>query len=348
VNDNNIKLVTPEQESSYDWQLRKEAEFWGKMARVRWDGGIPMTMDFTRATRYRVRRAELGWGDYFQDPKADALTPFGRARIRFINKTQSTSGNRALDLGCGAGWLALEEARAGKLVDAVDISAEEQNVAREYQSTLEETIPGSINWVVADLNRFETKIAEYDVVTAWDALHHIRNISGLIEQIDRGLKPGGYFLLSERVWGSENPSVRARIGMYLERFLWTLVPTPSPYTYRRKFREFYGTLSLFFKTKILRKKHTQMPWQIKDDGFCSPFEDACGQEIIDEVTKRFDIERMENYGGFTEEILRSLFLPRFLRMPATLFLGWLDHALVKARILEGKICIVYARKRDDR
>jgi hypothetical protein len=133
--------------------------------------------------------------------------------------------------------------------------------------------------------------------------------------------------------------------MYVERFVWTFVPTPAPYTYRHKFKELYDTLSLLIKTKVLRMKHTTKAWQIKEEGFCSPFEDSCGQEIIDEVCKRFDVERVESYGGFTEEVLRSIYLPRIIRIPVVLFLGWLDHLLVRIGLLQGKICMVYARKR---
>jgi len=337
-----------QKDKDYSWKLKKEAQFWGEMARVRAKGGIPMTMDFSRATRYRVRRSSLGWGDYFQDPRLEALTPFGRARKRFVEKARNSAGKRTLDLCCGAGWLALEQARAGKVVDAVDISEEEQSVAKEYQATLEEEIPGRINWIATDLNRYTTEPEQYDQVTAWDGLHHIENFEHLCDQIANGLRPGGYFLLSERVWGGDSPSVRARVGKYLELFLWALVPTPAPYTYGRKFRELYGTLKLFFRTKILRKKHVPKAWQITDEGFCSPFEDISGSEILKIVNNRFDVEESEGYGGFTEEVLRSLYLPRLLRVPAILFLGWLDHLLVRVGLLEGKIAILYARKRSEK
>ncbi len=333
-------------DQGYEWKLQKEAEFWGTMARLRWKDGIPLTMDFRRATRYRVRRSALGWGDYFQDPVLEALTPFGKARIRFVEKLSKNPGEHALDLCCGAGWLALELARAGKKVDAVDISLEEITVAKEYQSTLEEDVPGQINWLIADLNSFIADKDKYDQVTSWDGLHHIQNIDHLCSAISRALKPGGRFLLCERVWGGDNPSLRSRIGKYLEQHLWTFVPTPSPYTYRRKFKELFETYKVVFRTKILRKKHNSAPWQIKDEGFCSPFEDSSGNEITEAVKKYFDVEKIESYGSFTEEVLRSLYLPQALRIPVALFLGWLDYVAVKTGLLEGKITIIYARKRE--
>jgi hypothetical protein len=73
-----------------------------------------------------------------------------------------------------------------------------------------------------------------------------------------------------------------------------------------------------------------------------------GEEILRIVNDRFEVEKSEGYGCFTEEVLRSLYLPRFLRVPAILFLGWLDHLLVSSGLLEGKIAIVYAKKRADK
>lgn len=336
------------QEKDYEWKLEKEAEFWGTMARLRWRDGIPMTMDFTRATRYRVRRAELGWGDYYQDPTLEGLTPYGRARIRFVKAAREGSGDRVLDLCCGAGWMALEQARAGKNVDAVDLSAEEIEVAQDYQSTLEEKVPGQINWTVTDLNEYEVKVGEYDQVTAWDGLHHIEKIDRLCAQINDGLKPGGRFLMSERVWGGDKPSVRARIGKYIEQFLWTILPTLPPSTYRKKFKGLWSTYSAFFETKILRRKLDYTPWQMipTDEGYCSPFEDISGREMMDAIQNHFVIDRIERYGGFTEDIQRTLYLPRFLRFPIILILSWIDQLTVRLHLLEGKIMVLYGHKKE--
>jgi hypothetical protein len=79
---------------------------------------------------------------------------------------------------------------------------------------------------------------------------------------------------------------------------------------------------------------------------CSPFEDICGHEMLGAIKKYFEIDRMENYGGFTEEIQRSLDLPRFLRFPTLLVLAWVDHAVVKLGLLEGKIMVLYCHKKE--
>ena len=60
-------------------------------------------MDFRRATRYRISRTVLDWCDYFQDPAREAITPFGSARIKFVDRVTRHPGHTALDLCCGAG-----------------------------------------------------------------------------------------------------------------------------------------------------------------------------------------------------------------------------------------------------
>lgn len=331
----------------YKWKAEKEAEFWGTMARLRWRGGIPVTMDFQLGTRYRVRRSDLGWSDYFQDPALEAMTPFGRSKIRLINEATSGEGKNTLDLCCGAGWLALEHARAGKKVDAVDLSHQEIGIAQEYQATLTETIPGEINWINTDLNSFTAEEGKYEVCTAWDGLHHIQEIDRLCGEIHKSLKPGGRFMMSERIWSGDELSLRARLGKYIEQTLWTFLPTPAPPKFRTKFKELLVTYWLFVKIKIFRQKHESVEWQLENEEFCSPFEDACGAEMIGAIKKYFIIEKYETYGGFSEEIQRSLYLPRFLRVPAILLISWLDHLVVKLGLLEGKLMVLYGRRKDD-
>ena len=65
---------------------------------------------------------------------------------------------------------------------------------------------------------------------------------------------------------------------------------------------------------------------------------------MEAVYDKFEIEKAHSFGCFTEEIIRSLYLPRILRWPAILFLSWLDHLVLKTGLLVGKLIIVYARK----
>lgn len=328
---------------NYDELVRKEAEFWGEMAKERWKGGIPLTMDYQLATRYRVKREALGWGDYIQDPKLEELTPFGRARKKFIEYSRNMSGQRVLDLCCGAGWLSLEHARGGKTVDAVDCSAAGIEVAKRYQGQLKEQPSGKINWVVADLNKYEMAPGEYDLVTIWDGLHHIADLDRVCRQINGALKPGGMFLFSERVWGGKSRSFRTKISQFLEIVVNASIPLTIPY--EKRFNLLKETLEVVYKKYLLGREVTINSQAEGDCDFVSPFEDISGMEMLPNIENNFSIERLDNYGSFSEEACRSLNLPRPLRIPGILFLSWFDYMWIKTGLLEGKIIVGYARKK---
>jgi 2-polyprenyl-3-methyl-5-hydroxy-6-metoxy-1,4-benzoquinol methylase len=329
--------------ADYKENLKKEADFWGKMAEERQKGGIPLTMDFQLGTRYRVKREAVGWGDYIQDPKLEALTPFGMARKKIIEFAKKFEGENALDLCCGAGFLSLELARAGKNVDAIDCSEREINVAKEYQSTLKEKPKGRIYWMVADLNHCNLPREKYDVITAWDGLHHIVNIEGLCQKIQNALKPEGVFIFSERVWGGKNQSLKTRICQGLE--ITTNVCLPLAWSHKKRREEFKRMLKIIYYNYILRKNINVE--NSENNGYVSPFEDATGREMLEAIGRSFKIKKLQRFGAFTEEACRSLKLPRPLRFPSILFLAWFDYLWVKTGLLEGKLMLGYASKKYD-
>jgi 2-polyprenyl-3-methyl-5-hydroxy-6-metoxy-1,4-benzoquinol methylase len=327
----------------YKENLIKEAEFWGKMAEERWKGGIPLTMDYQLGTRYRVRRSALGWGDYIQDPGLEAWTPFGLARKRFVDFAKKCSGEKALDLCCGAGWLSLELARAGKTVDAIDISEREINVAKQYQSQLKVKPKGKIYWNVADLNIYKLDTNAYDLVTAWDGLHHIPNIEGICKQIYHSLKPGGRFLFCERIWGGNGRTFKIKVCQMLEIMLNLILPLTIPYSKR------IAVLKDIFK--VLYNRHSPGK-KFKSDnpteanGFSTPFEDSTGIEMLYIIKDMFKTEIIDDFGAFSEEACRSLNLPRFLRVPSILFLSWFDYLWIKIGLLDGKLLMGYMQKNE--
>ena len=97
---------------------------------------------------------------------------------------------RALDVACGAGRNAILLAQAGYQVDAIDISREGLNLARQNA----ENLGLSINWIEQDLDqayRFDT---DYDlIIVMWDV-----NL-GLISRLCDCLVPGGYLICQEHL-----------------------------------------------------------------------------------------------------------------------------------------------------
>jgi magnesium-protoporphyrin O-methyltransferase len=79
-------------------------------------------------------------------------------------------GLRLLDAGCGTGALAVEAARRGAQVVAIDLSPQLVNLARSRLPP--DILPGQIEFRAGDM--FHASLGEFDHVVAMDSLIHYR------------------------------------------------------------------------------------------------------------------------------------------------------------------------------
>jgi SAM-dependent methyltransferase len=94
---------------------------------------------------------------------------------------------RVLEIGCGAGELALDVADAGYDVLAIDPDAPMGPIFR--QTTLENLAePGT-----------------FDAVVASRSLHHIHDLDAAVERIHSLVRPGGRLILAEFAWERMDP-----------------------------------------------------------------------------------------------------------------------------------------------
>lgn len=96
----------------------------------------------------------------------------------------SMNGLRLLDAGCGTGALAVEAARRGAEVVAIDVSAQLVDVARERAPK-----DVFIDWRVGDMA--DPTLGDFDHVVAMDSLIHYRmhdvvNVAGALGKRTRG------------------------------------------------------------------------------------------------------------------------------------------------------------------
>lgn len=212
-NPNMKKQISP-----YDQKIQQEAQFWGKVTEEQLnDGMIP---DLRRAIK---RRKVVGMWD---DSEIEKIM---RGRFKeFIIKKASEVKGRALDLGCGMGWLSLELARNGMDVDGMDISERRIQAAKDYLEVAPEKKNfGSINYIVADLNKIVLEESTYDSVVVWDTLHHIPEIDRLMGEVKGALKPGGNFITLDHIGLTKG-------GGIISKILYLLLPVDR--SYPKKFK----------------------------------------------------------------------------------------------------------------
>jgi len=111
-------------------------------------------------------------------------------RFKHFDKLVAFEGKTVLDLGCAGGFMAEALTKRGAMVTGLDPSApaiaaatdhaKAENLKIEYSVGVGEEIPHPA--------------ASFDIVVCVDVLEHVSDLSQVISEIARVLKPGGTFL----------------------------------------------------------------------------------------------------------------------------------------------------------
>ena len=122
---------------------------------------------------YFDRTAAAAWSRLTSDAPVSGIRATVRAGRDEMRSTllswlpEDLTGKRLLDAGCGTGALAVEAARRGAEVIAIDIAGNLVNVARERAPT---DLKGSIEFHVGDM--LNPALGVFDHVVAMDSLIH--------------------------------------------------------------------------------------------------------------------------------------------------------------------------------
>jgi 2-polyprenyl-3-methyl-5-hydroxy-6-metoxy-1,4-benzoquinol methylase len=144
----------------------------------------------------RAVRCEHFYKSFWRDPQFIDLY-LGRHVESFLELIADHAGPsvRILDVGCGAGYVSLELARAGHHVHAVDISRACIEIARDTLATN----PWRDGFGSLEYERcaFEDVDGQYDVVLFSGALHHMPDVEAALDRSLRRVRPGGHVICSE-------------------------------------------------------------------------------------------------------------------------------------------------------
>ncbi len=102
---------------------------------------------------------------------------------------------RVLDLGCGTGVVSLALASRGFRVSGIDHSREMLEIARRKYEQLEST--GEVAFEVGDVTELRFPDGSFDGVTCQGLLHHLADLRPCLAELNRVLRPGGFFYISE-------------------------------------------------------------------------------------------------------------------------------------------------------
>jgi magnesium-protoporphyrin O-methyltransferase len=133
---------------------RTAAEAWSRLTS---DAPVSRIRATVRAGRDQMRAALLGW------------------------LPEDLTGRRLLDAGCGTGALAVEAARRGAHVTAIDVAATLIELA--WERLPQDLSPGSVDFRVGDM--LDEGLGTFDHVVAMDSLIHYRaaDVLGILARL---------------------------------------------------------------------------------------------------------------------------------------------------------------------
>jgi len=291
--------------SHHDEQLAIEAELWGRRAREQ-ARTIPPEWNSHRALRSNalVHAAHI-----------DEL-------LRVVRP-----GVRALEIGCGSGWLSLALARHGALVDGIDVSDEAIAVARSHYESVKDEVSGRVRYRVADLGSLELPEATYDVVVAKGILHHLPEPGRVLEGAFRSLVPGGL------LWISDTHGDEPKLTVLVAGLLMLVLPTELDYP---------------TKLRALLRFGVHIPSRVKmsmEGHGGSPFEGVGrAHDWSGLVSRRFVVEKRVIHPALTGYLAGHLRLSDQVAFPLLRGIRAVDAALVRLRILGSTGITIHARK----
>lgn len=294
-------LEPTETEPPGDDAIAREARFWDAR----------QTSD---EPDHRLRRRTASPQELWEDPEIEAI-----ARGRYVDRILDGCGTERLDvleLACGCGWLALELARRGHTVHAIDISPERIRSAAEYAALLPgrgERL-GRLTHEIADLNTIDLPPRAYDRIVCWDGLHHVEEIARLVGQAHESLRPGGRLIVFDHVGPRNAAQRRADEALAL---LAVLLCQPA------------------HLASILRgRRHVER----------APSEGVTGKEMIHRIEETFGAQhvRVETVLSLGKRWLARLRGPRALRLGFARAFCAVDRAAIRSRLARGEYVYIEA------
>jgi ubiquinone/menaquinone biosynthesis C-methylase UbiE len=136
------------------------------------------------------------WDDIYERGDVYAVIHQRRRAIalEWIARLRPAAGSTILEVGCGAGLTAVELARNGFVVDAIDSATEMIELTRRRAQ--EASVDERLRPALGDVHALEYDSSSFDVVLALGVIPWLHSPSTALHEIARVLRPGGHVILN--------------------------------------------------------------------------------------------------------------------------------------------------------
>lgn len=257
-------------------------------------------------------------------------------RVNFVLKYLKPR-SRVLELGCGRGYLALEMARHGHDVHAVDVSSESIAIAKKIakENPYKKNF-GSLAYEVGDIMQTDFEKNKYDAVIFFRTLHHIPRIHVLLKKVYYAVKPGGRLIISEPLREEVNEHTAHTAAL-----MRAILPTWEAHTIKQ-----VRTASLWNWRNYAQAIYDEYTYKDEHgEKAQSPNDNAIGSEklMVGAIKKYFTIRTLEHHDAFIDKLVGGLRGPH--RHTLARHLKEFDHEAIRKGILPGTAIHLVAVKK---
>lgn len=238
--------------------------------------------------------------------------------------------NSGLSIGCGSGGLErhCRLINACQTIDAIDLA---EGAIEEAKKLAHEKKITGIDYQVKNIENISLPKEKYDVVFASSAIHHVKNLEALFEQIRLSLKPFGLFIMLEYVGPSQFQFTKKSCDLINE--LLNVLP-----------KEYRKLSSDPTKTKDLFTKATIEMMNISD-----PSEAIRSAEIIPLLSRYFTILEKKDYGGtilhmLLQDIIANFNHDDYKDKTVLKLLIFLENILIREKVIDSDFAFLVASK----
>ncbi|MCW2540952.1 MAG: Methyltransferase protein [Frankiales bacterium] len=112
-------------------------------------------------------------------------------------QARMAAGARVADVGTGAGWSAIELAKAYRAVHVDGYDNDEESISRARRNAAEHSVSDRVDFEVRDIDEIAAHGVRYDLITFFECLHDLAHPVAALAAARQALAPGGTVLVMD-------------------------------------------------------------------------------------------------------------------------------------------------------
>jgi len=277
---------------SVDPELKAEADAFSRRIEERVRAGfVPDLRRTTKCTCF--------YKSFWRDPHFVKLYLLETVNILLeMLRRHAGGGQRVLDVGCGAGYISLEFARAGHHVFGIDISDKCIEVAKRYRDSI--TRPEGFGSLEYGVMALEQVTRPFDCLLFSGMLHHLQDPGKAICKGLDLLPPGGFVLAYEPCHDEWRTQDAAQVALIRRLLALTGFWYESPFELNNGVREFETYVQDVYTEYVTERDKDEIGGQSPGDNSSS------GRQILEALREHLHQLECEPGASFIYRLLGGL------------------------------------------